>query len=1193
MSITPRDRTRRPNLIKGMLAAGTLTLLSACGQSSLTSSSAPNGSSASAARDPSPIVALADISPAADPDSVSFTLEGCRNNGTITLPNSGGKFICPDGAYTTGNLGKGWNELDLVPYRVTAKAGNSAPSSQTYTVSIVVDNEDAGKPGYDVLSVPVLNTALSSPSGCSVATVDDPAKILTPGLGGIDKSLYRRMNVTQARNTTCVYDYYARLALGSHLFPGSSLHANLANKVLGTAGIGSKDVSIPVKEILPQELRKDMSATQGTDSVWNVTKAATPASVLFPDTCDVNAPRSKPVSIRVTWTKGAPTPSGQVTVTTNIYAKNPASRLITVNVSDVIRSGTSVLDTISTAMGGVDVAANTELLVLTHSFLVPAGTADLNDIATASYTDKVTGVAVPGTTTATASATVQSNGTSTNQTASVSDVESLVGAGFTFSTDSFAFTPTGPSGSFSSYTAGTATSGPVTWTSGTLSAGGYVDFSKTVYVAAGGVSSTGTLSDTATLTTSGSVTANASASVNISSDARVKLTIDKTIPNVLSGNETQTFTFRVYDASNVEVATPTISFAAGETSKSVTVSNLAPGTYTVKEDAATGWAAQSDQTAAIALPSCSGSVSFANVVPPASAKVRKVTLPAGSEAGWEMTLTGPGTPAGGEKVTTTGTGSVTFTTALQEGSYTITETSKTGFDQTSASTECSFTVNYPADAARVFDCVFTNTKRGTIIVEKQTNPDGASGTFAFTGTAAGSIGDGQTIVVSNLAPGTYTSTEAVPAGWDLSSIVCDDNASATASSGSVSTKTATFKLDAGETVKCVFTNLKLPKLTVVKVVNNDFGGTKGVSDFTLKVNSTNVTSGVTNTYPVGNYTVSEATPLPYGYTQDSIVCVNNLTNATTNGGAVNLAAGDDKTCTITNSDSPATIVIVKYATPANGSFAFTTTGSGYTAGFTLTGATTGDTNKNVTTNLGAGTYKATENTQLGWYLTAIGGSNDPTTPDACMVSGQGGSTGQGDLNTQTATINLKMGDTVTCVFENTGQGVTRTQGFWSTHPNLALIAWTGGALGKNSFPGVTSISGIGDMALCGKPVVAGSLTVTGSSDLMGGFWSGISKTSQNKSRSALDQSRMQLLQQLLAAELNASAFGSVPSGGMGKFAAWEAAYCGTNATAMQKAQQEAANFNQNGDSGTFTPGTAANSKLARAIANYVRWDSLP
>ena len=48
--------------------------------------------------------------------------------------------------------------------------------------------------------------------------------------------------------------------------PGSSLHSNLANESLGTAGIGSKEVSIPVKEILPQELDKTMTAEVGQAS---------------------------------------------------------------------------------------------------------------------------------------------------------------------------------------------------------------------------------------------------------------------------------------------------------------------------------------------------------------------------------------------------------------------------------------------------------------------------------------------------------------------------------------------------------------------------------------------------------------------------------------------------------------------------------------------------------------------------------------------------------------------------------------------------------------------------------------------------------------------------------------------------------------------------------------------------------------
>jgi hypothetical protein len=111
-------------------------------------------------------------------------------------------------------------------------------------------------------------------------------------------------------------------------------------------------------------------------------------------------------------------------------------------------------------------------------------------------------------------------------------------------------------------------------------------------------------------------------------------------------------------------------------------------------------------------------------------------------------------------------------------------------------------------------CTYTNTKRGTIIVEKQTSPDGAAGSFTFTGRAAGSIGDNGQIIVNNLVPGTYTSSEADPTGmlFQLTSISCNDQASAHPSSGSINAGgaggTATFRLDPGETVKCVFTNTK-------------------------------------------------------------------------------------------------------------------------------------------------------------------------------------------------------------------------------------------------------------------------------------------------------------------------------------------------------------------------------------------------
>src|SRR5262249_46515608 len=144
----------------------------------------------------------------------------------------------------------------------------------------------------------------------------------------------------------------------------------------------NQDRSIPVKEILPQGLNKDMSASQPVDFAWSITKGPTPATLDFGNTCAPDASLTKTVSLKVEWKRLAGTP-GSITVITHIYATNPTSRSIQINVSDVIRSGTTALDT---ATAQAVIPKNTaNFLVLTHTFTVPSGTTDLNDVATASY----------------------------------------------------------------------------------------------------------------------------------------------------------------------------------------------------------------------------------------------------------------------------------------------------------------------------------------------------------------------------------------------------------------------------------------------------------------------------------------------------------------------------------------------------------------------------------------------------------------------------------------------------------------------------------------------------------------------------------------------------------------------------------------------------------------------------------------
>jgi len=88
-----------------------------------------------------------------------------------------------------------------------------------------------------------------------------------------------------------------------------------------------------------------------------------------------------------------------------------------------------------------------------------------------------------------------------------------------------------------------------------------------------------------------------------------------------------------------------------------------------------------------------------------------------------------------------------------------------------------------------------------IEIEKQTVPNGDPATFTFTGEINTTLGDGDDSG-KDVEPGTYTVSETALAGWTLTDITCDDANSTDAGS------TATFNVEEGETVRCVFTNTK-------------------------------------------------------------------------------------------------------------------------------------------------------------------------------------------------------------------------------------------------------------------------------------------------------------------------------------------------------------------------------------------------
>ncbi len=265
------------------------------------------------------------------------------------------------------------------------------------------------------------------------------------------------------------------------------------------------------------------------------------------------------------------------------------------------------------------------------------------------------------------------------------------------------------------------------------------------------------------------------------------------------------------------------------------------------------------------------------------------------------------------------------------------------------------TVSFTPKEGQSISCTYVNTQvLGKIIVDKVTVPGGDTTSFDFTTTYGSpfSLTDGATPKDSgDLVPGTYQVSEAANANY-VTTATC------TSSLGHPADDPSSINLDAGETVTCTFTNTKKPKLTVTKIVVNNNGGTKQVSDFPLFVDGNSVSSGVKNTSSVGAHTVSETTDPTYTSTIGGDCAAD---------GTITLAAGDDKTCTITNDDKAAKLIVIKHVINDNG-------GTATAANFSLDSGGANDSPDNfpgaespgTDVTLDAGAYNVTETGPSGY-----------------------------------------------------------------------------------------------------------------------------------------------------------------------------------------------------------------------------------
>ncbi len=165
--------------------------------------------------------------------------------------------------------------------------------------------------------------------------------------------------------------------------------------------------------------------------------------------------------------------------------------------------------------------------------------------------------------------------------------------------------------------------------------------------------------------------------------------------------------------------------------------------------------------------------------------------------------------------------------------------------------------------------------------------------------------------------------------------------------------------------------------------------------------------------------------------------------------------------------------------------------------------------------------------------------------------------------------------TSTCTTEilivNQPQVPTRTLGFWQTHTQYSESVLAGAPLNGT--------------------ITLGGMTIDSNGKLFGGFYSGIAKNSTGTKRSAVDQARMQLAQQYLAAVLNCAAFTcpaniqTLLSQASTHFSSGTAAQIKADASALDA-------YNNSGDAIPAPGAGPATPSESKSIADYVFWDVL-
>jgi hypothetical protein len=328
-------------------------------------------------------------------------------------------------------------------------------------------------------------------------------------------------------------------------------------------------------------------------------------------------------------------------------------------------------------------------------------------------------------------------------------------------------------------------------------------------------------------------------------------------------------------------------------------------THTVSEAAGNG-TSLSDYTAVIGgACAADGTVSLApgddktcTITNTRKGSIKIVKNTSGSDDTFSFSVVGPNAYSASPSILTGGGTGNTTLSVVPGTPYSVSETVPSGWDLTASSCDSGTPGSFTLPAGRTVTCTFTNVKRGHVVVTKVTDPVNDPTSFTITAqTNNGSITapairslTTAATVDYEVTPGTYRVGELAQSGWTQTGNTCMG-----------------LTVAAGATVKCTITNTKRATLTVIKHVTNDNGGGASATSFTMSVTGPDASpasfpgseTGTTVTMNPGRYSVGETGPTGYARS-DSADCSGTM------------AAGDVKTCTITNDDIQPKLHVIKH-----------------------------------------------------------------------------------------------------------------------------------------------------------------------------------------------------------------------------------------------------------------------------------------